>query len=170
MSYRNATLAHIMEMGDHIMMESSGDPNLAKFNLVTKMMVMLAKASPDLLANEDRPAWAEAWRLAVKVLFMLTRCANKGQGKRVRMPMGDAQILAGGEVQYTAMLVVWGGAWEDRGSWRMFLDEELADLKAAMERTLGETEEADALFDHDRMCMENRWCPWCCTQADGELI
>jgi hypothetical protein len=80
--------------------------------------------------------------------------------------MGDARILAGGEVQYTAMLVVWEVHGRTGGeSWRMFLDEELADLKAAMERTLGETEEVDTLFDHDRMCMENRWCPWCCTQA-----
>ncbi|KIJ07441.1 hypothetical protein PAXINDRAFT_19366 [Paxillus involutus ATCC 200175] len=169
MSYRNTTLAHIMEMGNRIMTEPSGDPNLAKFNLVTKIMVMLANTLPNSLANKDLPAWANAWRLAAvhlanmvhvpqgvltvmqKVLFMLVWCAE-GQGKRVRMPMGDVRTLAGGKVQYTGMLVEWevhgrtGG-----GPWRMFLDEELADLKAAMERTLGKMEEVDTLFDHDRI-------------------
>ncbi|KIJ04619.1 hypothetical protein PAXINDRAFT_5471 [Paxillus involutus ATCC 200175] len=87
MSYRNTTLARIMEMSDRTRTEPSGDPDLAKFNLMTKIMVMLVKASPNSLANEDLPSWAEAWRLAAKVLFMLVGHIE-GQGKRARMPMG----------------------------------------------------------------------------------
>ncbi|KIJ19293.1 hypothetical protein PAXINDRAFT_7790 [Paxillus involutus ATCC 200175] len=149
MSYRNTTLAHIMEMGNCTRTEPSSDPDLAKFNLVTKIMLMLMKASFDSPANKDLPSWVEAWRLAA-----YSSCSRgvEGQGKRARMPMGDTRNLAGGEAQYTGMLVEWQAHGKTGGeSWRMFLDKELADLKAAMERTLGETEEVDVLFNHNRI-------------------
>jgi hypothetical protein len=46
MSFRNTTLARIMQMGDKIMAEPSSNPDLAGFNLLTKIMVKLVKALP----------------------------------------------------------------------------------------------------------------------------
>ncbi|KIJ20741.1 hypothetical protein PAXINDRAFT_6529 [Paxillus involutus ATCC 200175] len=76
MSFRNTTLARIMQMGDKIMAEPSSNPDLAGFNLLTKIMVKLVKALPKGPGKEVLPGWINTWMLAVEILFMFARRAE----------------------------------------------------------------------------------------------
>ncbi|KIJ18813.1 hypothetical protein PAXINDRAFT_9043 [Paxillus involutus ATCC 200175] len=170
MSFRNTTLALIMQMGDKIMVELSSNPDLAGFNLLTKIMVKLVKALPKGPGKEVLPGWINTWMLAVEILFMFTRRAE-GRGHKARMLMRDAQIIAGGEVKCMGLLVEWETHGRTGGrEWEAIIDKELANLKASMDSLLGETEEAGALLDHKLVYPESKWCSWCYTEVHWELI
>ncbi|KIJ07575.1 hypothetical protein PAXINDRAFT_19245 [Paxillus involutus ATCC 200175] len=153
MSFRNTTLARIMQMGDKIMVEPSSNPDLAGFNLLTKIMVKLVKALPKGPGKEVLPGWVNTWMLAAEILFMFAWCAE------------------GGEVKCTGLLVEWETHGRTGGrEWEVIIDKELANLKASMDSLLGETEEAGALLDRKLMYPESKGCSWCYTEAHWELI
>ncbi|KIJ09896.1 hypothetical protein PAXINDRAFT_17044 [Paxillus involutus ATCC 200175] len=170
MSFRNTTLARIMQMGDKIMVEPSSNPDLASFNLLTKIMVKLAKALPKGPGKEVLRGWVNTWMLAVEILFMFARCAE-GRGHKARMLMRDAKVIAGGEVKCMGLLVEWETHGRTGGrEWEAIIDKELANLKASMDSLLGETEEAGALLNRKLVYPESKWCSWCYTEAHRELI
>ncbi|KIK88336.1 hypothetical protein PAXRUDRAFT_14414 [Paxillus rubicundulus Ve08.2h10] len=144
---KNTALAHIMQMGDEIMVEPSSNPDLASFNLLTKVMVKLAKALPKCPGQEVQPSWVDTWTLAVEILFMFARHAE-GLGYRARMLMCNAKVI----------------------EWEVLIDKELANLKASMDAMLGETKEVEGLLDHKLVHLESKWCSWCYTEAHRELI
>ncbi|KIK73901.1 hypothetical protein PAXRUDRAFT_177193 [Paxillus rubicundulus Ve08.2h10] len=76
MSFRNTTLARIMQMGNKIMVEPSSNPDLASFNLLTKVMVKLAKALPKGPGQEVQPGWVNMW--------MLTAVYPVGHGDKIQ--------------------------------------------------------------------------------------
>ncbi|KIJ10582.1 hypothetical protein PAXINDRAFT_16418 [Paxillus involutus ATCC 200175] len=96
MSFRNTTLAHIMQMGDKIMVEPSSNPDLAGFNLLTKIMVKLVKALPKGPGKEVLPSWVNTWMLAAEILFMFARHAE-GRGHKAWMLVRDAKVIVGGK-------------------------------------------------------------------------
>ncbi|KIJ11773.1 hypothetical protein PAXINDRAFT_15354 [Paxillus involutus ATCC 200175] len=170
MSFRNTTLARIMQMGDKIMVEPSSNPDLAGFNLLTKIMVKLAKALPKGPGKEVLPGWVNTWMLTAEILFMFARCAE-GRGHKARMLMRDAKVIVGGEVKCTGLLVEWETHGRTGGrEWEVIIDKELAKLKASMDSLLCETEEAGALLDRKLVYLESKWCSWCYTEAHQELI
>ncbi|KAF8837507.1 hypothetical protein BDN67DRAFT_983200 [Paxillus ammoniavirescens] len=147
MSSQNYVLAHIMHMGDHVMVEPSIDPDLRGFNLVAKILVKLAEGtSADTVAG-GVSAWANTWEIALKVLFTFARHVE-GQGKVVRMRMEDAKLIARGEILYTGIVVEWETR-EMTGvpQWRSLFTDELVELKGSMELVWGETKEGTALLN-----------------------
>ncbi|KIK79250.1 hypothetical protein PAXRUDRAFT_161767 [Paxillus rubicundulus Ve08.2h10] len=170
MSFRNTTLARIMQMGDETMVELSSNPDLAGFNLLTKVMVKLAKALPKGLGQEVQPGWVDTWTLTAEILFMFARRAE-GLGYRARMLMCDAKVIVCGEVKCTGLLVERESHGRTGGrEWEALIDKELANLKASMDAMLGKTEEAEGLLNHKLVHPESKWCSWCYTEAHQELI
>ncbi|KIK78736.1 hypothetical protein PAXRUDRAFT_16718 [Paxillus rubicundulus Ve08.2h10] len=104
MSCRNTALARIMQMGDETMVEPSSNPDLAGFNLLTKVMVKLTKALPKGPAQEVQPSWVDTWMLAAEILFMFAR-HTEGLGYKARMLMHDVKVIVCGEVKCTGLLV-----------------------------------------------------------------
>ncbi|KIJ10970.1 hypothetical protein PAXINDRAFT_16060 [Paxillus involutus ATCC 200175] len=170
MSFRNTTLARIMQMGNKIMAEPSSNPDLAGFNLLTKIMVKLVKALPKGPGKEVLPGWINTWMLTAEILFMFAWRAE-GRGHKVRMLMRDAKVIAGGEVKCTSLLVEWETHGRTGGrEWEAIINKELANLKASMDSLLGDSEEAGAVLDRKLVYPESKWCSWCYTEAHRELI
>ncbi|KIJ15724.1 hypothetical protein PAXINDRAFT_11315 [Paxillus involutus ATCC 200175] len=176
-----------MQMGNKIMVEPSSNPDLASFNLLTKIMVKLVKALPKGPGKEVLPGWVNTWMLAAvhpvdmgrtarvltiaqEILFMFARRAE-GRGHKAWMLACDAKVIAGGEVKCTGLLVEWETHGRTGGrEWEAIIDKELVNLKASMDSLLGETEEVGALLDHKLVYPESKWCSWCYTEAHRELI
>ncbi|KIK82463.1 hypothetical protein PAXRUDRAFT_14727 [Paxillus rubicundulus Ve08.2h10] len=140
MSFRNTTLARIMQMGDKIMLQP---PDFK-----------LAKALPKGLGQEVQPGWVNMWMLTVEILFMFAWHAE-GLGYKARMLMRNAKESHG----------TTGGR-----EWEVLIDKELANLKVSMDAMLGETEEAEGLLDCKLVHPESKWCSWCYTEAHWELV
>ncbi|KIK83854.1 hypothetical protein PAXRUDRAFT_14574 [Paxillus rubicundulus Ve08.2h10] len=122
-----------MQMGDEIMVEPSRNPDLAGFNLLTKVMVKLAKVLPKGPGQEVQPGCINTWMLTVEILFMFTRHAE-GLGHKARMLMRDAKVIVCGEVKCTGLLVEWELHRRTRGrEWEVLIDKELVNLKASMD-------------------------------------
>ncbi|KIK77650.1 hypothetical protein PAXRUDRAFT_166153 [Paxillus rubicundulus Ve08.2h10] len=170
MSFRNTALARIMRMGDETLVEPSSNPDLAGFNLLTKVMVKLTKALPKGLGQEVQPGWVDTWTLAAEILFMFTQRA-KGLGYKARMLMRNAKVIVCGEVKCTGLLVEQESHGRTGGrEWEPLIDKELANLKASMDAMLGETEEVEGLLDHRLVHPGPQWCSWCYTEAHQELV
>ncbi|KIK79006.1 hypothetical protein PAXRUDRAFT_162488 [Paxillus rubicundulus Ve08.2h10] len=170
MSFRNTALAHIMRMGDETLVEPSSNPDLAGFNLLTKVMVKLAKVLPKGPGQEVQPGWVDTWTLAAEILFMFARRAE-GLGYRARMLMHDAKVIVCGEMKCTGLLVERESHGRTGGQeWEVLIDKELANLKASMDAMLGKTEEAEGLLDRKLVHPGSKWCSWCYTEARRELV
>ncbi|KIL00540.1 hypothetical protein PAXRUDRAFT_129577 [Paxillus rubicundulus Ve08.2h10] len=170
MSFRNTTLACIIQMGDEIMVEPSSNPDLAGFNLLTKVMVKLVKVLPKGLGQEVQPGWVNTWMLTAEILFMFAWCAE-GLGHKARMLMHDAKVIACSKVKCTGLLIERESHGRTGGrEWEVLIDKELANLKASMDAMLGKTEEVEGLLDRKLMHPESKWCSWCYTEAHLAVV